>query len=468
MAIEIFKTNEVIQRIKKALGKIYYKRSVVFEDVIDYIVYNKGFVEPDSGADAYYQHKGLLQLYDLYLEMGCGRDVKLNEYKDYGPSEIDAGISEESLSYVVLSRARSYFHKWKIREPFRENVANRKRSLLSRLFSRFSYDSGKTEDFNVDHVDVELDRSHHLTNTEKQIIHLLNNFDFSAGHDILRDLRYMGHEYGELPMGPFDCLPIAEYCLESLWQSVEVHLTKFPKTQHSDEEWGIYLDAMQFFVHNYRHTNEGERHYNIERICKERFSSKDLMSPDMLGCYVSPQCNRGKHPVIHLYMDRISSLAEKTHINRLHIVLWVYVHEMVHAALDRYPYLFVKPVINEIEEPVTEFITLNILYNFEKSVCSLRIHSNYFTRGLFKDVFDCVFAKRHFPNMSYYSLALDMLYYGGCYCIVSDYYDHMYEIDKADNDVQTYLEDFYKHYPKDAHGVLDRFRSLMEKINQKE
>lgn len=445
-----FSINNGITRVKNALGKIYYKQNVIFDEILDHIVYHNRFAVVVPGATVYTAHAGLIELYKLYLEIGCGRYFVLNEYQNFDKSTISCSLSEDTLCYIVIYRASKYFHECHIRNSFRRELHK------------------SSKEFYADYIDAALERSQHLTYNEIQLLTIVNKLNFyseSGCCDFLR--RY---NINVRPT-PFDDICISGTCLQYLWDSVEIHLTKFPKTYASDIEWDYFINKVSD-IKKIGEANDRERKAEEEYIAEEHIEERhgvdcreERICPDLLGCYISPLCDRNKRPVIHLYMDRIDEFAKRRKIDRAYVVLWVYVHEMMHAVLDRYPYLFVKPYIKEIEEPIAEVLSLMLVYKLERYLNATIDDDFHRTRDLLETVIKCVYDYRFVPRVSYYSLAVDMLSCENMGRIISHYYDNIFEIDPQNPDIQKFITDFYCQYPANACDVLKKLNACLGLTN---
>lgn len=456
-----------IERIKRALGKIYFKDNIKFDKVIDYIVYNFNFADTDPAYGIYSQHSGLLEIYKLYLELGCDRDIRLNEYSIYNDiPNLSPNLSDDTLYNIVLFRARDYFHNYAIRKPlnrtFMKNESPGKNSIFS-LFKKKRRKNPIKSDFQSDHTDIHLNECHNLTVNEQNLLSLLNKFYLSLDSNNIWHIKKYNPTY---QIGTFDIVVgVSEPSLLDLWETVEIHLSSFPDTVKTVSGWNSYMDTLLWHL-NHREDRFRERETSDFGFPHYRKDGEESASPDMLGCYESPLCDSGKRPTVHLYMDRITEFANRTNIDRLHIVLWVYIHEMVHAALDRYPYLFVKPYVKEIEEPIVEYITLGIIYNFEKFASNSGYEYRYNIKDIFTNILKIIYASRYVPSVSYNSLSVEMLSYRWAHSMIALYSRNIYEINANDYDVQRYIEDLKLSYPAQPYDLLERLNTLINKIQQ--
>ena len=135
----------------------------------------------------------------------------------------------------------------------------------------------------------------------------------------------------------------------------------------------------------------------------------------------------------------------------------VFLHEMAHAWFDRFPLLQPKSYIPEIEEPIVECLSLNILFAF------VEMSRFFYPHGELLDMFDTaysmVYAKRRLKKLCYYSLGIEIFHSDWGICNL--YSCFCYYLDEQSQDVKNYVAQFANGFPQQPYTCLPMLTDLL-------
>lgn len=179
---------------------------------------------------------------------------------------------------------------------------------------------------------------------------------------------------------------------------------------------------------------------------------------ELLGCYFPYHSTINNNvPEVHLFMDTITETAQRLGCPRKYIVVAVFLHEMAHAWFDRFPLLHPKPYIPEIEEPIVECLSLNILFAF------VEMSRFFYPHGELLDMFDIaysmVYAKRRLKKLCYYSLGIEIFHSDWGICNL--YSCFSYYLDEQSQDVKNYVAQFANGFPQQPYTCLPMLADLL-------
>ena len=184
----------------------------------------------------------------------------------------------------------------------------------------------------------------------------------------------------------------------------------------------------------------------------------------LLGCYFPYHAHQNNDvPEVHLFMDNITATARCIRSPRRYIVVAVFLHEMSHALFDRFPLLLPKPYIPEIEEPIAECLSLEILHAF------VEISRFFYPHGELLNVFDTaysmVYAKRRLRKRCYYSLGVELFH---TELEISQLYNcFSYLLDQQSQAVRDYIAEFANGFPELPYNCVPRLAKLLNYTDQK-
>ena len=333
------------------------------------------------------------------------------------------------------------------------------------IFSRESIrpDLGKSRGVcQVDVTDPYLPSEYHLTQEE---LDLLGKF---MHPDFFRLLRFntrfapSGLIYRDLFLGGlFKTFNGVRFC-QSSFDSY-----KYLADEDEIEEERKLYDSEDILNHGFyakdirRWRTEEDRRWRLEaRNVPELAASLVSERPEvsLLGCYIPyDNSNNGDVPEIHLFMDNITEAARRMHCRRKYVVVAVFLHEMCHAFFDRFPLLLPKPYIPEIEEPITECLSLEILYAY------VEMSRFFYTNGELLNVFDTaysmVYAKRRLKKRCYYSLGIELFHSD---LEISHLYNrYSYLLDKQSQAVKNYIAEFATGFPPMPYNCVPQLAQLL-------
>ena len=178
---------------------------------------------------------------------------------------------------------------------------------------------------------------------------------------------------------------------------------------------------------------------------------------EMLGCYFPYHFNNIEVPEVHLFMDTITETARRLCVPRWYIVVAVFLHEMAHAWFDRFPLLQPKPYIPEIEEPIAECLSLNILYAFVETSRFFYPHGELL--DMFDTAYSMVYAKRRFKKLCYYSLGIELFH--SDWEIPNLYTCFSYFIDEQSQGVKDYVAQFANGFPQQPYTCVPMLADML-------
>ena len=182
-----------------------------------------------------------------------------------------------------------------------------------------------------------------------------------------------------------------------------------------------------------------------------------LVNIELLGCYFPYHSNDNEVPEVHLFMDNITETARRLCVPRWYIVVAVFLHEMCHAYFDRFPFLLPKPYIPEIEEPIAECLSLQILY------CFAELSRFFYPNGELLDVFDTaysmVYSKRRLKKRCYYSLGIELFH--SDYKVGSHYNRYSYFLKEQSQGVNNYIAQFASGFPQQPYTCVPMLADLL-------
>lgn len=182
-----------------------------------------------------------------------------------------------------------------------------------------------------------------------------------------------------------------------------------------------------------------------------------LVNIELLGCYFPYHSNDNEVPEVHLFMDNITETARRLCVPRWYIVVAVFLHEMCHAYFDRFPFLLPKPYIPEIEEPIAECLSLQILYSF------VELSRFFYPNGVLLDVFDTaysmVYSKRRLKKRCYYSLGIELFH--SDYEVGFQYNRYSYFLKEQSQGVNNYIAQFASGFPQQPYTCVPMLADLL-------
>lgn len=189
-----------------------------------------------------------------------------------------------------------------------------------------------------------------------------------------------------------------------------------------------------------------------------------LVNIELLGCYFPYQTNNNNDvPEVHLFMDNITATARRIRSPRRYIVVAVFLHEMCHALFDRFPLLLPKPYIPEIEEPIAECLSLEILHSF------VEISRFFYPHGELLNVFDTaysmVYTKRRLKKRCYYSLGIELFHTELEISLL--YNSFSFLLDKQSQAVKDYIAEFVNGFPELPYNCVPQLAKLLNYIDKK-
>jgi hypothetical protein len=205
---------------------------------------------------------------------------------------------------------------------------------------------------------------------------------------------------------------------------------------------------------------EDDRHRSYEVAPRSEYPVETTIRPvnvELLGCYFPYQSNNNDLPEVHLFMDIITETARCLCVPRWYIVVAVFLHEMCHAYFDRFPLLLPKNYIPEIEEPIAECLSLQILYSFVEM--SKFFYPNGELLNVFDTAYSMVYSMRHFKKLCYYSLGIELFHSN--YIIGFQYHRHSYFLQERSQAVQNYVKEFANGFPQQPFVSVKKMASLL-------
>jgi hypothetical protein len=179
---------------------------------------------------------------------------------------------------------------------------------------------------------------------------------------------------------------------------------------------------------------------------------------ELLGCYFPYQTNNNNDvPEVHLFMDNITETARRMRCPRKYIVVAVFLHEMCHALFDRFPLLLPKPYIQEIEEPIAECLSLEILYSFVEASRFFYPHGELL--NVFDTAYSMVYAKRRLKKRCYYSLGIELFHSDLEICLFYNCFSYL--LNEQSQAVKDYVSDFANGFPKQPYNCIPKLGKLL-------